>query len=111
MGSNPKFLDDMARVAGGAVNILSGMQQQIREEVKSRVDELANRMDLVPREDLDDALAMIAKLRTELGALEKRVSDLEGSKKKTVPKKAAPKKTTAKKTAAKKKTTTKKTTK
>ena len=83
MGPDPKILDDIARVAGGAVNI--GMQQQIREEIKSRMDDMAHRMDLVPREDLDRAMAMIA-------ALEKRVEALENSGKNTEKKSAAPQK-------------------
>jgi len=49
MGRDPKILDDMARVAGGAVNILSGVQQQIRDDVKARVDDMADRLDLVRR--------------------------------------------------------------
>lgn len=94
MGSDPKILDDIARVAGGAVNIASGLQQQIREEIKSRMDVMADRMDLVPREDFDRAMAMIA-------ALEKRIESLEKASKK----KASAKKPAAK---AKAKTTTKK---
>lgn len=85
MGPDPKILDDIARVAGGAVNIASGMQQQIREEIKSRMDDMAHRMDLVPREDLDRAMAMIA-------ALEKRVEALENRGKNTEKKSAAPQK-------------------
>ncbi len=82
MGPDPKVLDDIARVAGGAVNILSGLQQQIRDEIKSRVEDVADRMDLVPREDYDRAMAMIA-------ALEKRVAALESGHTKKAPAKAA----------------------
>lgn len=96
MRPDPKILDDIARVAGGAVNLFSGVQQQVRDEIKSRMDEMASRMDLVPRDELDRALAMIA-------ALEKRVAALEGKKAaapKTAPKpKKAP---AAKKPAASK---------
>ena len=92
MGPDPKILDDIARVAGGAVNILSGLQQQLRDEIKSRIDEMADRMDLVPREDLDRAEARIS-------ALEKRISFLE----KAAGTKTAPKKPATKKPAAKKK--------
>jgi BMFP domain-containing protein YqiC len=85
MGRDPKILDDMARVAGGAVNILSGVQQQIRDDVKARVDDMADRLDLVPRADLDHALLMIK-------ALEERVSALEKPSKKTPAKKQKEKK-------------------
>lgn len=101
MGPDPKILDDIARVAGGAVNILSGLQQQIHEEIKSRMDDMAHRMDLVPREDLERAEAMIAKLRKRQDDLEKRLEALE--RQKPVLKKAAsPAKKAAKKPVAQK---------
>lgn len=90
-GPDPKILDDLARVAGGAVNIMSGFQEQIRADMRARMEDMAERLDLVPRSDLDRALGMIAKL-------EQRVAALEGSKaKKTATKKPDPKKPVAKK--------------
>ena len=70
MGPDARILDDIARVAGGAVNILSGMQQQIREEIKARMDDMAAKMDLVPREDVD-------LLQARIEALEIRIKTLE----------------------------------
>jgi BMFP domain-containing protein YqiC len=90
MGPDNKIFDDLARVAGGAVNIMSGLQQQIQNDIKSRVDELASRMNLVPREDLDRAEARIEKL-------EKAVASLQGKPEKK------PQAKTAKKPAVKKK--------
>lgn len=89
MGPDPKIFDDIARVAGGAVNIVSGLQQQIREDVKARIDEMASRMDLVPREDLDQALEQIKVLLSRVDMLEKRVDALEQpDSKKTITKAA-----------------------
>ncbi len=103
MGPDPKILDDIAKAAGGAVNILSGMQQQIREEIKTRMDDMAARMDLVPREDLDRAEAMIEKLRKQQAEFESRLAALEGKSGKPAAKKApAAKKTAAKKATSKK---------
>lgn len=99
-----RLFDDIARVAGGAAGLLASVRQQAAEEIRARIDEMAERADLVPRADLERAEAMIA-------ALEKRVSALEGGKvkqagnrpaKKTAPKKSAAKKTAAKKTPKKK---------
>ncbi|MCB9989352.1 MAG: accessory factor UbiK family protein [Rhodospirillales bacterium] len=70
----------MAQMAGGAMSIAGGLRQQIREEIASHFDNLAARLDLVPREDLDQALAMIAKLRETQSALEKRLDALESGK-------------------------------
>lgn len=94
---DPRLLDDIARVAGGAVNIVSGLQQQFREDMKSRVDDFANRADLVPREDMERAEAMIQKLRSRVDDLESRLDVLEGKKKPA----AAQKKVTVKKSAPK----------
>jgi BMFP domain-containing protein YqiC len=105
-GDGSRFLDDIARVAGGAVNVLSGLQQQMRDEIHARIDEVAGKLDLVPRKELDMANAAIAKLRGQLADLEKRVAAMEGkpaaaakAKKKPV---AKPAKKTAKKTGKKK---------
>ena len=89
MGPDPKIFDDIARVAGGAVNIVSGLQQQIREDVKARIDEVAARMDLVPREDLDQALEQIRVLLSRVEVLEKRVETIEQPDSKKTTTKAA----------------------
>lgn len=86
-GADPKMLDDLARVAGGAVNIVSGLQEQIMNDVRARMEEMATKLDLVPRDELDQAKAMITKLRTQVQALEARVGLLEGGHKKAPPKK------------------------
>lgn len=88
MKPDPKILDDLARVAGGAVNIFSGLQQQLGEEIKSRVEDMAARLDLVPREDLERAEIRIDALSKTLDSLEKRLAALEGETKPTPKKKA-----------------------
>ncbi|HEY8191357.1 MAG TPA: accessory factor UbiK family protein [Alphaproteobacteria bacterium] len=71
MKPDMKILDDIARVAGGAVNILSGMQQQIRDEIRVRMEEAASRMDLVTREDYDILAERVKKLEARVATLEK----------------------------------------
>jgi BMFP domain-containing protein YqiC len=93
-----RLFDDIARVAGGAAGLLANVRQQVAEEIKARIDEVAERADLVPRADLERVEAM-------LSALQKRVDALDGKK---APAKAAPVKKTAPKKAAAKKTTTNK---
>lgn len=73
MKSDARILDDMARVAGGAVNILSGLREQINDDIRERVEMMASRLDLVPREDFEDALAQISALQKRVEALEKNV--------------------------------------
>lgn len=97
---DPKMLDDLARVAGGAVNIFSGMQDQFKNDLRARMEEMATRLDLVPRDELDRALGMIEKLRKQVQMMESRIDALEkGKKSAPAPKAKAPaaKKTTGKK--------------
>jgi len=93
-----KIFDDIARVAGGAASALGSLKDQIRNEIRHRVDSVIANMDMVRREEFDAVSAMAAKARLEQEALEKRVAVLEAK----LGIKAPTKKTTAKKTAAKK---------
>jgi BMFP domain-containing protein YqiC len=94
---DPFIFDDIARVAGGAMNVFSGLREQILNEIKARVEEMASRMDLVPREDFD-------RLQAQVNALQKKFdATMNGGAQQTAPKDT---KTAAKKTASK---TTKKT--
>ena len=86
------MFDDLSRVAGGAMNVFSGLREQILNDIKARVEEVAARMDLVPREDFDA-------LEARVNALQKRLDAAEG-------KSAATKKTTAAKKPSKKSTKT-----
>lgn len=101
MQSKDKVFDDIARMAGGTVSILSGLGQQVREDIKARIEEMADQLDLVPRADFDRLESMLVKSRKEQDALIKRIEALEKkqspAKAKAPAKKAAPK-------AAKKKT-------
>lgn len=74
------ILDDVAKIAGGAVNVLSGVKQQIEYDMQARVDEIATRLDLVPREDLDTAKEQIKTLYDRIESLEKRLDSLEKKK-------------------------------
>lgn len=99
MGPDPKILDDLARMAGGAVNIASGLQQQIRDDIRARVEEVADRLDLVPRADFEQAEDMIKKLRMQQDDMEQRIAALEAQRTSKTAKKTTKK--TAKKTGTK----------
>jgi BMFP domain-containing protein YqiC len=77
MQAREKILDDVARVAGGAVSALSSLRRQVKDEVRTRLDELAQRLDLVPREDFDRLELMLFKAREEQTNLIKRIETLE----------------------------------
>jgi BMFP domain-containing protein YqiC len=77
MQAREKILDDVARVAGGAVSAFSSLRRQVKDEVRTRLDELAQRLDLVPREDFDRIELMLFKAREEQTNLIKRIEALE----------------------------------
>jgi BMFP domain-containing protein YqiC len=95
MQTENRLLDDLARMANGALNTLSGLREEIENRVRERVERMLADMDMVPREEFDAIKAMAQKARAEqedlaakVAELERRVAALSGSPDK--PKKAAP---------------------
>ena len=80
MTNREKILDDLARFAGGTIEVISGAKNQAREGAKSRIDELAQSLDLVPREDFEHLEEMVIKLREEQEALKEEIKALSGAK-------------------------------
>lgn len=86
---NLKFLDDLARVATGAIGSFSEIRHQVRNLVKERVDTLMSQMDMVSRDEFERVEAMAEKARSRQEELEKRLAALEKQLK--MKKAAAPK--------------------
>lgn len=77
MQTKNRVLDDLARVAGGAVTTLVGIKGELEAMTKTQVERLLARFDLVERDEFDAVKAMAAKARAEQERLEKRVAALE----------------------------------
>ncbi len=77
MHSKEKIFDDIAQLAGGAAGVLGGLGQNIRAEIKSRVEEIVDRLDLVPRSDFEALETMLKKSREEQAQMLKRIEELE----------------------------------
>jgi len=77
MQTSNRVLDDLAKVAGGAVTTLVGIKGEVETLVRAQLERLVAGMDLVPREEFDAVKAMAAKARTEQEKLERRVAGLE----------------------------------
>lgn len=77
MQTQNRLLDDLARVAGGALGVASGMRSEIEARLREQFERILNQMDLVPREEFDAVKAMAAKARAEQERLEERVAALE----------------------------------
>lgn len=76
-----QLIDDLAQMAGGAAGLFSSVQQQMRDDIKARVEEMATRLDLVPREDLDRVEALLEKALTGQKEMKARLDALEKKKK------------------------------
>jgi BMFP domain-containing protein YqiC len=76
-GRRGRFFDDLAGVAGGAFSVFAGARAELEAAVKSQVEMVAQRLDLVRREDLDAALEVARRARAEATALATRVEALE----------------------------------
>ena len=80
MSKPDQIIDDIAQLAGGAAGLLSGVQQQIRDDIKARVEEMAANLDLVPRDEFERVEAMLEKALQEQDDLKQRLDKLEGKK-------------------------------
>jgi BMFP domain-containing protein YqiC len=77
MQTSNRLFDDLARVASGAFNTLSGLREEIETRVRERVERMAADLDLVTREEFDAVRTMAAKARAGQEALEGRLAELE----------------------------------
>ena len=77
MSKKEKILADMARMAGGAIGTIGNIRGQMKEEIRLRVDEMAMRMDLVPREDFERVEDLLKLARLEQDELRARIEKLE----------------------------------
>jgi len=77
MNERPKFFDDLAGVAGGAISALAGLREELAALVRARVDEAVRRLDLVKREEFEAMSELAQRAKAQVEALEARVAALE----------------------------------
>ena len=77
MQTDSHILDDVARVATGAMGAASGLKGELDALVKRRLERILAQMDLVPRDEFDAVKKMAANARGEAEALAERVAALE----------------------------------
>ena len=75
MSDRPRFFDDIAGVAGGAISALAGLREEAEALVRARIDETIRRLDLVRREELDALAEVATKARTGQEAAEARLAE------------------------------------
>jgi len=77
MQTDNRLLDDLARMASGAVGALTGMRAEVEARLRDQLERILARMDLVTREEFDAVRAMAAKARSEQERLEARLAVIE----------------------------------
>ncbi len=73
----PKFMDDIAGMAGGAFSVLAGIRTEMEQMAKAQTEAMIRKLDLVKREELDAAMEVARRAREQVEALEARVAALE----------------------------------
>ncbi|MCR4376946.1 MAG: accessory factor UbiK family protein [Rhodospirillales bacterium] len=77
MQTSNRILDDMAKMASGAVSAVTGLKGDAEGILRRQMEKLLADMNLVSREEFDAVKAMAAKARSEQEKLEARVAELE----------------------------------
>jgi BMFP domain-containing protein YqiC len=76
MSDRPKFFDDLAGVAGGAISALAGLRDEAEAMARARIDEAIRKLELVRKEELDAMAEMAANARAGQEAAEARLREL-----------------------------------
>lgn len=79
MTDRPKFFDDLAGVAGGAISALAGLREEVQALARARAEEVVRRLDLVRREEFDAVAELARRAREQVELLEARVAKLEAA--------------------------------
>jgi BMFP domain-containing protein YqiC len=77
MSDRPRFFEDLAGVAGGAISALAGLREEMEAGIRSRVDETIRKLELVRREELEAVTELAANARAGQEAAERRLAALE----------------------------------
>jgi BMFP domain-containing protein YqiC len=77
MSDRPKFFDDLAGVAGGAISALAGLREEAEAMLRARMDDLIQRLDLVRREELEAIQELAANARAGQEAAEAKAEGIE----------------------------------
>jgi BMFP domain-containing protein YqiC len=77
MQSDNRILDDMAKVATGALGSLTGLRSEIEAKVQQQLERLLAKMNLVSREEFETMKSVAQAAREEQIKLERRLREIE----------------------------------
>ncbi|WP_455465654.1 accessory factor UbiK family protein [Bartonella sp. B39] len=75
-GSN-RILDELAKLATDAADVAQGIRREAGTAFRLQAEKMANRLDLVSREEFEAFKEMVLKARADNVDLKKRLDDLE----------------------------------
>ena len=73
---NP-FIDDLTKMANGAMGALSGVKDEVEARVRDQIAKILDGMDIPRRDEFEAVKAMAAKAREEQEVLLQRIETLE----------------------------------
>jgi BMFP domain-containing protein YqiC len=73
---NP-FIDDITKLANGAMGALTGVKDEVETRVRDQIAKILDGMDIPRREEFDVVKAMAAKAREENEALKQQLAELQ----------------------------------
>jgi len=73
---NP-FIDDITKIANGAMGALTGVKDEVETRVRDQIAKILDGMDIPRREEFDVVKAMAAKAREENEALKQQLAELQ----------------------------------
>jgi BMFP domain-containing protein YqiC len=77
MAMDNRILDDLAKVAAGALGGVGGVRQEIEARLRQQFERVLANMEVVSREEFEVVRAMAAKARAEQETLAARLAALE----------------------------------
>ncbi len=77
MQFDSKILDDLARVASGAMGAVAGMRDEAEAQMRQQFERILSRLDVVSREEFEAVHEMAATARSEQEAMAARLAELE----------------------------------
>ncbi len=77
MQTDNRLLDDLAKVAAGAVGVLAGVREEVEARLRQHFERVLDGMELVNRDEFEAVKAMAAEARAENERLAKRLAAVE----------------------------------
>ena len=77
MTDRPRFFDDLAGVAGGALSAFTGLRDEAEAIGRARVEDMIRKFDLVRREEFEAMADVAAHARAHQEVAEARIAALE----------------------------------